>query len=129
MIVLDASVALELVLKTRRSVRWIDRIFENELHAPHLIDVEILHALRRIVQAHGLTASEALEAIQGLEELPVFRHPHWPVLQQIWSLRSSLAASDGAYVALAEALNIPLLTCDAKLSRAHGHHTKIILLQ
>jgi predicted nucleic acid-binding protein len=129
MIVLDASVALELVLKTARSILWADRVFDNELHTPHLIDVETLHVLRRMALARTITEREAEEAIQELQDMPIFRHPHWPVLQQIWSLRSSLTAYDGAYVALAEALNIPLFTCDAKLSRAHGHHAKIILLQ
>jgi predicted nucleic acid-binding protein len=129
MIVLDASVALELVLKTFRSLRWADRLFENELHTPHLIDVEILHALRRLAQARSITAAEAQEAIQGLQDLPIFRHPHSPMLKQIWDLRSSLTAYDATYVVLAEALNIPLFTCDAKLSRSHGHSAKIVFLE
>jgi len=129
MIVLDASVALELVLKTDRSIRWADLVFENELHTPHLIDVETLHVLRRMALARMITEREAEEAIQELQDMPLFRHPHWPLLSDIWDLRQSLTGYDASYVALAGALDIPLFTCDAKLSRSHGHVVKIVLLE
>jgi predicted nucleic acid-binding protein len=129
MLVLDASAMLELLLKTTRAVRWAERLFERELHAPHLLDVEVMHALRRMAQANAITDIAAQRAFYGLKELPLFRHPHWPLLPQIWDLRLSLTAYDAAYVTLAETLNIPLFTCDAKLSRSHGHHAEIVFLE
>ncbi len=128
MAVLDASAALELLLKTTRALRWADRLFERELHAPHLLDIEVMHALRRMAQADAITDVTAQRAFYGLKQLPLFRHPHWPLLSHIWDLRQALTAYDAAYVALAEALDLPLFTCDAKLSRSHGHFVKIVLL-
>jgi predicted nucleic acid-binding protein len=79
--------------------------------------------------ARTITETEAEEAINELGDMPIFRHPHSPLLQEIWSLRLSLTAYDAAYVALAQALSIPLFTCDAKLSRSHGHFAKVVLLE
>ena len=129
MFVLDASAALEMLLKTPRSVRWADRVFGNELHAPHLLDVEAIHVLRRLTQLRTIPEAAAQAGLERLEALPVFRHPHWPLSARIWELRSSLSAYDATYVALSETLGIPLLTCDAKLARSHGHRAKIELLR
>src|ERR1051326_3519030 len=109
--VLDASAALELVLKTPRAVRWSESLFEHDLHAPHLVDIEVMHALRRMVQTRAVTDVAGQRALNALQDLPLVRHPHWPLLSEIWALRPSLTAYDAAYVALAGALNIPLLTC------------------
>jgi predicted nucleic acid-binding protein len=59
----------------------------------------------------------------------VVRYPHQDLLQRIWELRASLTAYDGAYVALAEALDAPFLTCDSKLARSHGHRAEIEVLE
>jgi len=129
MAVLDASAALEFLLKTPRAMRWADSLFERELHAPHLLDVEVMHALRRMAQTSAITDVVAQQAFYRLSELPLFRHPHWPLLGDIWGLRQFLTAYDATYVALAAALDVPLFTCDANLSRSSGHFAKIVLLE
>lgn len=78
--------------------------------------------------AGAVTDERASLALDMLEDLSLVRHDHTKLLKRIWALRSSLSAYDAAYVALAEALDMPLLTCDARLSRSHGHGAKILLL-
>ncbi|MEA2825510.1 MAG: hypothetical protein QOF03_1992 [Alphaproteobacteria bacterium] len=98
------------------------------LHAPHLLDIEFIHVLRRLTQSGAIQQTSAQQALDDLADLRLIRHPHGQLLQRIWELRSSVSAYDAAYIALAEALDMPLLTCDAKLSRSHGHRAKIQLL-
>lgn len=127
MIVLDASAAVELVLQTPRAGRVAARALHpaERIHAPHLIDVEVAQVLRRLVHAKELTPARAGLALADFAELVIERHPHHSFLGRIWSLRTSLSAYDAAYVALSEALAAPMLTCDERLARAHGHSAKI----
>ena len=127
MIVLDASAAVELMLRTPRAERIAARALHpsERLHAPHLIDVEVLQVMRRLVQAKEITAARAGVALTDFEQLVIERHAHRPLSHRIWGLRGSLSAYDAAYVALAEALAAPMLTCDDKLARAHGHSAQI----
>ncbi|MBV8799012.1 MAG: type II toxin-antitoxin system VapC family toxin [Alphaproteobacteria bacterium] len=130
MLVIDASLAVEFALNTKRGVHATDMAFRSaaELHAPHLIDVEVAHALRRFVLLREVEASVAHQALHDFEELPLHRYPHAVFLHRIWELRNALSAYDAAYVALAEALHAPLYTCDARLSRSHGHRAEIRLI-
>ena len=89
----------------------------KHLHAPHLIDLEVAQTLRRLVLG-GLMVQRADDALNDLVQLPVVRYPHHPFMARIWQLRSNVTAYDAAYLALAEFLNAPLLTLDARLSRA-----------
>ncbi len=127
MIVLDASAAVELVLQTPRAERIVARALrpEESLHAPCLIDIEVVQAMRRLVQAKEITATRADEALSDFEDWVIQRHEHRPLVRRVWGLRTSLSAYDAAYVALAEALAAPMLTCDAKLARAHRCEAKI----
>lgn len=129
MLVLDASLAVELALATA-SDRIADIAFRigEELHAPHLIDIEFALALRRFVLVREIDLETAQQAFQDFEDLPLNRYPHAVFLPRIWELRNALSTYDAAYVALAEALHAPLLTCDAKLSRSHGHRAEIRLI-
>lgn len=129
MIVVDASALLELLLGTARAAQLGARALspDQRLHAPHLLDVEIAQALRRLVRLEDIDAERAEHALEDLENLVIERHPHQELLARVWQLRESMTAYDGAYVALAEALDAPLLTCDAKLARSHGHGAKIEL--
>ena len=72
-----------------------------------------------------ITASRGQEALQDLLDLPLTRYPHDLFLWRIWELRDNLTAYDAAYVALAEALGAPLVTCDSRLASASGHHARI----
>ena len=131
MLVLDASVILEVLLKTPVGERHADRIFrtQDSLHVPHLVDVEIAQVLRRLALSGELMADRAGQVLEELADLPLNRHEHTALLPRIWEMRESVSAFDAAYVALAEGLPGPLLTCDGKLSRAHGHHARIEYLR
>jgi predicted nucleic acid-binding protein len=130
LIVLDASAAVELVLRTDRADRIAARALDpaQHLHAPHLIDIELTQVLRRLVQSRELAPARAELALLDFAHLTIERHPHTLLLRRIWVLRSAMSAYDGAYVALAEALAAPLLTCDERLARAHGHRANIELV-
>lgn len=67
--------------------------------------------------------------MEDLLALPIRRYPARPLLRRIWELRRTHTAYDASYVALAEALGVPLLTADARLARSHGHHAQIELLE
>lgn len=130
MIVLDASAAVELLLGTEQGRSIADRIADPEigLHAPHLIDIEIVQALRRYVHDGEIDRSTAVTALEDLRALDLERHAHEPLLDRVWALRENLTAYDAVYVALAEALGGILLTCDGKLARAPGLGKRIELV-
>ena len=100
---------------------------DESLHAPHLLDVEVAHALRRYAIVAGDRASAAGAAMEDLRRLRLRRYPHGPLLGRIWELRANLTAYDAAYVALAEALGAPLVTRDGRLARASGIRARIEL--
>ena len=127
MIVLDASVVVELLLRTPNARRIEDRLFGagDALHAPHLLDVEVTQVLRRYERVGDLTAPRAVQALGVLTAMPVFRHPHAALVPRIWALRANLTAYDAAYVALAEGLEATLVTLDVRLARAAGHRARV----
>jgi len=84
-----------------------------------------VQALRRYAMTGELDNERGGEALQDLRDLPLTPFPHEPFLPRIWSLRDTLSAYDAIYVALAEALEAPVVTCDARLARAHGHRARI----
>lgn len=131
MIVLDASALLELLLGTERGRSIAARIADPALglHAPHLADVEVAQALRRYVRDGELEPDSAAFALEGLQSLDLERHAHEPLLDRVWALRENLTAYDAVYVALAEALDTTLLTCDARLARAPGISRRVELVR
>ena len=131
MIVIDASAAIELVLRTELGEKVEARALapQERLNAPHLLDLEVAQVLRRLTQLKEITAARAQEALDDYAGLLVERAAHRDLLPRVWQLRDSMTAYDGAYIALAEALGAPLLTCDGKLARSHGHRAMIELLQ
>ena len=94
---------------------------EAELHAPHLVDVEFLHVLRRLTQTDALGADRAEDARTDFTELNLIRYPHEHLLDRMWELRHNLTAYDACFVALSEVLGSPLVTADARLRDAPGH--------
>ncbi len=126
MIVVDTSAVLDALLGRPINGPLMTRLAaDGDLHAPHLIDVELLHALRRLVSNGGLAEARADEARADFELMPLTRYPHTQLADRIWALRSTLTAYDAAFVALAEALDIALITSDAHLARSPGHRARV----
>ena len=127
MIVVDASAILELLLRTPAAAAVERRLFggRETLHAPHLLDVEVAHVLRRYALAGDVSAKQGSEALEDLEDLSLRRYPHDVLLPRVWELRANLTAYDAVYVALAEALDAPLLTRDRRLAGAAGHRARV----
>jgi predicted nucleic acid-binding protein len=129
LIVVDASAVVELLLATPPGRLVFDRVFEREesLHAPELLDLEVAQVLRRFERGGSLVAARAEEALEDLAALPLERYSHRALLPRAWPLRSNLTLYDAAYVALAELLEAPLLTCDAALARSpHGARVEVV---
>lgn len=116
-------------MRRERYDRLAAMLFEpgQVLHAPHLLDVEVTQVLRRLELAGTLTTSRAAEARQDLGALRLVLHDHSPLLDRVWSLRHNLSAYDGLYVALAEALEVPLVTTDGRLAEAPGHGAEVVV--
>jgi predicted nucleic acid-binding protein len=128
LIVLDASAALHLLLRTERG-DWVDeRVSGEDRRVPQLFEYEVVSALRREALGGELTAARQAAALANLASFRIRRYPPQPFLSRIWELRSSLTAYDASYVALAEALEAPLVTADARLARSHGHAAAIELV-
>jgi len=102
---------------------------DGDLHAPHLIDVEILHALRGMAMRGEISDDRAADARTDLADTALIRYPHEPMGDRIWELRHSLSTYDATFVALAEALSAPLVTCDARLAASSGHSAEIELFR
>ena len=131
MIVLDASALVELVLGTASGRGIAARVADPavSLHAPHLADVEVAQALRRYTRDGELDALDARAALDDFRALDLQRHAHEPLLDRVWALRENLSAYDAVYVALAEALDAVLLTCDGRLARAPSFAARVELVR
>jgi predicted nucleic acid-binding protein len=126
MIVVDASAVTELLLQTDLEARVEKRLYReyDDLHTLHLLDAEVLAALRRLVQRGQVAAGRAAEAIDDLGVLRLIRHAHIDLATRAWELRRNVTAFDAMYVALAEALDAALITCDGPLAAAPGHSAR-----
>ncbi len=129
MIVVDASVlAVALGDDGAEGSSARGAVADEVLAAPELVDLEVLSVWRRQVAAGKMTTRRAALAVSDLAALPLRRMSHRLVLQRCWELRHTVTVYDAAYIALAEALAIPLLTADARLSRAAGLRCEIKLV-
>jgi len=124
-IVLDASAAVAALLNDGNARRLVG---SEGLHAHHLIDAEVVSALRRLVLAGTLNAEDGLNCLEAWSHLAVIRYAAGPLLQRMWELRGGISAYDAMYVALAELLDCALVTADARVSRASGLRCSVTVL-
>jgi predicted nucleic acid-binding protein len=118
-IVLDASALIELLTRSDRGRRVEARVLRSSasVHAPALIDLEVAQVLRRYVASGQVPEHWARAALDVAAVFPMTRYVHEPLMKRVWELKHNVTAYDAAYIALAEALRAPLVTCDAKLGR------------
>jgi len=121
MIVVDASVVVTALADAGHDGETARRrLVDEQLLAPHLIDLEVVSALRRLVAAGSLDETRAQQAVNDLKLMRIRRVPHGPLLDLCWASRANLSTYDAAYVALAEQSGVTLLTADARLVEAPG---------
>lgn len=106
-----------------------DRLRGEDLFAPELLDLEVASVLRRQLMSGAIDARRAGLALTDLMAMPIQRAPHLALLGRAWELRENLTIYDAAYVALAEALQVHLLTGDKRLARAPGPRCHIEVLR
>ena len=130
MIVADASAVVEVLLNSPVGAKIADRLLDPEetVAAPHLLDLEVLQVLRRYALGDELDSVRAQMAIEDYTGLPIVRYPHEPLVSRIWELRDNITAYDAAYIALAEALDAPLLTRDSRLAESPTHGARVELV-
>ena len=131
LLVVDASVLVTFYLADDpRRADVVTRLAAGDtLFAPAHLDVEVASALRGLARAHATVARSAPRALTHLAGFPLRRMPLPPLLERIWRLRTNLTANDAAYIALAERLGCPLLTCDTKLAAAPGTRCPVELIR
>ncbi|MBA3426254.1 MAG: type II toxin-antitoxin system VapC family toxin [Rubrobacteraceae bacterium] len=132
MIVLDASAAVAVLLNLGPYAPRIRERMESEgddLHAPQLFEVEVINVLRRYALIREFSRRRSAELLEDLTTMRITRYPHTALLSRMWELRHNLTAYDAAYVALAETLEAPLVTTDARLAQAPGIRASVELYE
>jgi predicted nucleic acid-binding protein len=129
-IILDASVVVDLLIQPPAKIAHLEARLAPERtgHVPHLLDVEVAHALRRLLLAGRLTPLSARRALRELAVMRLRRWPHQPLLGRALALRDQLSAYDAIYVAMAEVTGATLLTRDARMAGAGGHRARVELV-
>ena len=124
---MDASVVVELLTNgaLADAIRSDLARRDESFIVPHLIDVEVMSALRRLVAGQRIGADRSDEFLTELAALPAERYSHTPLIGRVWELRHNFTAYDAAYIALAEETNATLYTSDEKLCK--GHRTRVVL--
>jgi len=128
MLIVDASALVEVLLRRPRAAavrKWLAE--DPDQAAPHIIDVEAFGVIRREHQRGLLDATAAQQAVTSIEDWSGERFGHRPLLARAWELRDSVRGWDAMYVALAEALDAVLVTCDRRLAAAHGPRCEIVV--
>jgi predicted nucleic acid-binding protein len=123
LIVIDASAGVAVLLNVGPDVQGIrDRIARpgETLHVPHLFEIDVLQALRGLSLRGTISPERASLALSRLSDTQFTRYPHMYLMLRVWEMRENLTAYDAAYVALAEALDVPLVTTDSRLAQAPG---------
>jgi predicted nucleic acid-binding protein len=130
MIVADASALFDVLRRWPTATAVEARLLGSGLgvHVPHLLDAEMAQVVRRHAAVGDIGPDRGYALLTDLLDLPLQRHPHDWLLPRVWELRHNLTAYDAVYVALAEALDVPLVTRDARLAGTPGHQARIELM-
>lgn len=125
--VVDSSALVELFTVDQAGINpaLMTRLSEVIPHVPDIVDAEVLHALRGLVIGGKISAERAEHARALFADMPKLRFPTHHLADRVWSLRHNLGAYDACFVALAEALGVPLVTCDEKQRDAYGHDARV----
>ena len=129
--VVDASAIVDFLLQPARDAPLSRMLGQRDidLHAPMLCELEVVAGVRRALLRGRLSGTASAHGIvQDLVDLPLELYPHQPILSRTLDLYENFTTYDAAYVALAEALGVPLLTSDAKLAAATRTHTNVEVL-
>lgn len=126
--VLDASGAIELVIDRGAGTQVRAALEAGPAHAPEIIHLETLQTLRGLVRGGQVPRRQASTAVRQLTALRLRSHRHGPLRSRVWELRDCCSAYDGAYVALAEALDTELVTADARLARGVRHLVPVVVI-
>ena len=130
MIVADASAVLEVLLNTPIGIEVGRHLFapQETVHAPHLLDLEVLQGLRRYARSAEIGILRAEHALQYYASMRLTRYPHDVLAPRIWQLRHNFTAYDASYIALAEVLDAPLITRDRAFATISGHRARVLVL-
>lgn len=128
MIVIDASILLEILLRRPVAEDIEATIGTSTMGAPHLIDLEVLNTLRHFERKGSLQRNEVPDRVDDLRSLGLVRFAHEPLLTRVVQLRHNLTSYDAVYLALAEALNAPLLTRDRAFLSVPKRQAEVILI-
>ena len=126
MIVIDASAMIEALVGRDADNELLDPL-QTSVHAPHLLDVEVLSVLRGLTLSGKLASDTADQARADYFALTITRYEVHGLADRVWELRRNYTTYDACYLALAEALDAPLHTCDHKLA-SDGHHADVLVL-
>lgn len=120
-LVVDSSAVVAALVDSGSEGDWAEEVLSGRtLYAPHLLHAEVANVLRRLELVRQITASHATAAYEDLQQLEIELFPFEPFAERIWALRHGVSGYDAWYVALAEVLEFPLATLDARLVHASG---------
>ena len=126
--VVDSSLIVAALVDTGPHGAWAEQVIESgALHAPELLRVEVTNVLRRLERADEITTPEANAAYEDFLQLDVELFSFEDFSDRVWELRRNVTSYDAWYVALAEALELPLATLDERLSKAKGPQCQFLL--
>jgi len=123
--VVDTSALMEFLIGANPDRDLVQRLLTSTSAAPQLITAESLQVLRKLTRRGLLTDDQAEEALEHLLDTPIALIDHAPLVRRAWELRHTVSAYDALYLALAEQLDVPLVTCDARLASASGHKADV----
>lgn len=126
MIVVDASAVVEALVGSDPDDELLSAL-DDDVHAPHLLDVEVTSVLRGLALGDKIPQEAAVRGLEFYWSLSIVRHELHPLSGRVWALRHQFTSYDASYLALAEALGCPLLTADRKLT-AGGHSADVRLV-